>query len=65
MGHTKTGYQGMEISFVQATYADAAESVRINNTFSKKFGVKVGADQGSVLRSLLFAIVMEALPQDS
>ena len=55
----------MEISFVQATYADAAESVRINNTFSKKFGVKVGVDQGSVLRSLLFAIVMEALPQDS
>ena len=45
-------------------YADAALSARINNTFSEKFGIKVGVHQGSVLSPLLFVIVMEALSQD-
>ena len=60
----KLGIEKWIIRLVQAMYADATSSVRINNTFSKKFGVKVGVHQGSVLSPLLFVIVMEALSQD-
>ena len=60
----KLGIEEWIIRLVQAMYADATSSVRINNTFSKKFGVKVGVHQGSVSSPLLFVIVMEALSQD-
>ena len=35
--------------------------VRVNNTYSDGYGVKVGVHQGSVLSLLLFIIVLEAL----
>ena len=37
----KLGIKEWKITFVQAMYADAASGIRINNTFSEKFGVKV------------------------
>ena len=35
------GIEERKIRFVQAMYADIASSVRINNTFSERFGVKI------------------------
>ena len=42
-------------------YANAGSRARVNEGFSKEFGVKVGVHQGSVLNPLLFIIVLEAL----
>ena len=38
--------------------------VRVNNTYSDEFGVKVGVHQGSVLSPLLLIIVFEALSRE-
>ena len=61
MGDAKAGDREWKIRFDQAVYADAASHTHINNSFSEKFGVKVGDYQGSVLSPLLFVIAMEAL----
>ena len=42
-------------------YNNTRSRVRVNNTYSDEFGVKVRAHQGSVLSPLLFVIVLEAL----
>ena len=57
----KLSIEEWKIRFVQAINANAASSVRMNNTCSEKFVVKVGIHQGSVLSPLLFVTVMEAL----
>ena len=49
---------------VQAMYADAKSSVRVNGSYSPEFNVQVGVHQGSVLSPLLFIIVMDALSQE-
>ena len=50
----KLGIEEWKIRFVQAMNVDAASSVRIKNTFTEKFGVKVGfvcdCDEGIIPR---------------
>ena len=45
-------------------YANARSRVRVDECFSKEFGMKVGFHQGSVLSPLLFIIVLEALSRE-
>ena len=45
----------------QIMYQNAGSRVRINNSYSNVFNVQVGVHQSSVLRLLLFIIVLEAL----
>ena len=52
------------VSFVQTMYHNTKSRVRVNNTFTDEFGVKVGVHQGSVLSPLLFIIVLEALTRE-
>ena len=49
---------------VQGMYANALSRVRVGEGFSKEFEVKVGVHQGSVLRTLFFIIVLEALSRE-
>ena len=46
------------------TTTPEAVRVRVNNTYSDEFGVKVGVHQGLVLSPLLFVIVLEALSRE-
>ena len=57
----KLGIEEWIVRVVQVMYEDARSRVRINNTYSDQFEVKVGVHQGSVLSPLLFVIVLEAL----
>ena len=57
----RVGVDEWLIRTIQAMYTNAKSSVRINGHFSSCFDVQIGIHQGSVLRSLLFIIVMEAL----
>ena len=45
-------------------YANARSRVRVGEGYSEEFEVKVGVHQGSVLRPLLFIIVLEALSRE-
>ena len=45
-------------------YANARSRVRVSEGYSEEFEVKVGVHQGSVLRPLLFIIVLEALSRE-
>ena len=47
-----------------SVYAGALVVVRTDHGNSDNFEVKVGMHQGSTLRPLLFAIVMEAVPRE-
>ena len=60
----KLGIEEWIVRFVQAMYNNTRSIVRVNNTYSDEFGVKVEVHQGSVLSPLLFVIVLEALSRE-
>ena len=45
----KLGIKEWIVRFVQAMYNNTRSRVRVNNTYSDEFGVKVGVHQGSVV----------------
>ena len=49
----KLGIEEWIVRFVQAMYNNTRSRVRVNNTYSDEFGVKVGVHQGSVLSPLI------------
>ena len=52
------------VQFVQALYNNTRSKVRVSNTYSDEFGVKVGVHHGSVLSRLLFIIVLKVLSRE-
>ena len=52
------------VRLVQSMYSGAKSRVRVDNTYSEEFSVKVGVHQGSVLSPLLFILVLEALSKE-
>ena len=60
----KVGVEEWLIRLVQSMYTNARSRVRVDDTYSDDFSVKVGVHQGSVLSPLLFIIVLEALSKE-
>ena len=60
----KVGVEEWIVRLVQAMYNNARSQVRVGCEYSEEFEVGVGVHQGSVLSSLLFIIVLEALSRD-
>ena len=52
------------MQFVQAVHNNTRRKVRVSNTYSDEFGVKVGFHQDSVLTRLLFITELEALSRE-
>ena len=52
------------VRLVQGMYSNARSRVRVGDGYSVEFEVKVGVHQGSVLSTLLFIIVLEALSHE-
>ena len=52
------------VRLVQGMYANARRRVRVGKGYSEEFEVKVGVHQGSVLSTLFFIIVFEALSRE-
>ena len=60
----KLGIEEWLVRVVQSMYENVSSRVRVGESYSDAFGVKVGVHQGSVLSPLLFIIVMEALSRE-
>ena len=60
----KLGIDEWIVQLVQAMYCEVRSKVRVDDCFSDSFNVNVGVHQGSVLSSLLFIIVLQALSQE-
>ena len=54
----------MFVRLVQGLYSNARSRVRVGEGYSEEFEVMVGVHQGSVLSSMLFIIVLEALSRE-
>ena len=53
------------ICVITSMYDGSATAVKLKNSISERFEVKVGVHQGSVLSPLLFIIVLEALTRSA
>ena len=60
----ESGVEERLISVIKSMYDGATTAVKIGASESKKFPVRVGVHQGSVLSPLLFIIVLEALSKN-
>ena len=60
----KLGIDEWLVCLVQSIYQDVRSRVRVGDGYCEEFGVGVGVHQGSVLRPLLFSIVLEALSRE-
>ena len=60
----KLGIEEWFVQFVQAVHNNTRRKVRVSNTYSDEFGVKVGFHQDSVYTPLLFIIELEALSRE-
>ena len=60
----KLGVEEWIVRLVQGMYTNARSHVRVGEGYSEEFEVKVGIHQGSVLSTLLFIIVLEALSRE-
>ena len=52
------------VRLVQSMYRNVRSRVRVGESYSEEFEVKVGVHQGSVLSPLLFVMVLEALSRE-
>ena len=60
----KFGIDKWLVHLVQSMYKDVGSRVRVDDGYSEEFGVRVGVHQDSVLKPLLFIIVLEALSRE-
>ena len=61
----RVGVEEWLVRVVQSMYKHAKSKVRVGDSYSEAFDVRVGVHQGSVLSPLLFIIVLEALSRES
>ena len=60
----KKGLLGVMVRAVMSLYSGAKTRVWVGSAYSKKFEVKVGVHQRSVLSPLLFAIVVDVITEN-
>ena len=58
------GIDNWLVHLVQSMYKDVGSRIKVDNEYSEEFGAPVGVHQDSVLRLLLFIIVLEALSRE-
>ena len=61
----KKGLSEVMVRAVMSLYDGAKIRVRVGSVYSEEFKVKVGVHQGSVLSSLLFAIVVDVITENA
>ena len=61
----KKGLSEVMVRAFMSLYDGAKTRVKVGSAYSEEFEVKVGVHQGSVLLSLLFAIVMDVITENA
>ena len=60
----KLGIDKWLVHLVRSMYKDVESRVRVDDGYSKEYGVRVGVNQNSVLSPLLSIIVLDALSRE-